>query len=48
MTKAPGKAHRKGISLMELAAMFPDEASAEAWFEEVHWLGSRFCGKCGL
>ena len=47
MVKAPGKAHRKGISLMELAAMFPDEASAEAWFEEVHWLGYRACGKCG-
>lgn len=47
MHKAPGKAHRKGITLMELATMFPDEAAAEAWFKETHWLGHRHCGKCG-
>ena len=48
MTKAPGKAHRKGISLMELTEMFPDEASAVAWFEAIRWPnGERHCGKCG-
>ena len=26
----PGKAHRQGISLMELVDLFPDEASALA------------------
>ena len=26
--KAPGQAHREGITLMELAAMFPAEESA--------------------
>ena len=31
--KAPGKAYRDGISLMELAEMFPDEAAALKWFE---------------
>ena len=35
--KAPGKWFRKGISLAELMEMFPDEASAEAWFEETRW-----------
>ena len=27
--------------------MFPDEASAEKWFEGVMWPGERCCGKCG-
>ncbi len=45
--KAPGKAYRDGISLMELAEMFPDEASAVAWFESARWSGGRHCGKCG-
>ena len=30
--KGPGKAHREGISIIELSGMFPDEASAVAWF----------------
>lgn len=46
---ARGKHCRKGISLIELAEMFPDEASAERWFEEVRWPASedRRCPKCG-
>lgn len=32
--KAPGKSYRKGITLMELAEMFPDEESALQWFED--------------
>jgi len=46
---APGKDHREGISLIELAEMFPDEASAEHWFEEVRWPNpeDRECPKCG-
>lgn len=47
MTKAPGKAHRKSISLMELTEMFPNEASAVAWFEAICWPDGRHCGKCG-
>ena len=42
-----GKAHRKGISLIELMDMFPDEASAVAWFENHIWNGQRCCGHCG-
>ena len=43
----PGRAHRQGISLIELAAMFPTETAAEQWFEEIHWQGQRSCGHCG-
>ena len=46
--KAPGKAHRKGITLMELSRMFPDEESARKWFEDHLWPdGVRGCPKCG-
>ena len=45
--KAPGKAHREGISLLELAEMFPDEQSAVQWFESIYWPDGRCCGHCG-
>ena len=46
--KAPGKSDREGISLMELADMFPDEATAVAWFEGLIWPnGERHCPRCG-
>ena len=45
--KAPGKSHRDGISLMELAEMFPDEAAAVKWFETFRWPDGRHCGHCG-
>ena len=45
--KAPGKAYRKGISLLELAEMFPDEASATSWLEAKQWPQGRCCGHCG-
>ena len=47
MTKAPGKAHREGISFIDLADMFPDEASASAWFEALIWPTGRHCPRCG-
>ncbi len=34
---APGRHYREGISLTELMKMFPDDASAEAWFERARW-----------
>ncbi len=44
----PGRSHRKGITLMELAARYPDETSAREWFEVVHWPdGKMFCLRCG-
>lgn len=46
--KGPGKAHREGLTLVELMDMFPDEAAAVSWFEEALWPdGERFCGHCG-
>ena len=45
--KAPGRAHRDGVSLIELMALFPTEESAAQWFESVVWAGGRSCGKCG-
>ena len=45
--KAPGKSYRKGISLIELSEMFPDEDSAVRWFEETRWPEGRHCPKCG-
>ena len=45
--KAPGKSHRKGITLLELAQRFPTEEAAVKWFESVVWPTERGCGHCG-
>ena len=45
--KAPGKAHREGITLVDLMDMFPTEEAATKWFESVVWANGRYCGKCG-
>ena len=45
--KAPGKAHREGLTLVELMDMFPTEAAATEWFESVIWPNGRHCPKCG-
>ena len=47
MAKAPGKAHRKGISLAQLLRQYPDDASAEAWFVERRWPNGIACPRCG-
>ena len=47
MSKAPGKAHREGITLMQLAEMFPDEDSARTWWEGIIWPNGRTCPRCG-
>lgn len=44
--KGPGKAHRKGITLIEFMDMFPDERAARKWLEGVRWAEGRFCGHC--
>ena len=45
---APGKAHRKGITLLELGEMFPDEDAAREWFERILWpTDERPCARCG-
>ena len=45
--KAPGKAHREGITLMQLADMFPTEDAAREWFESQVWPDGRTCPRCG-
>ena len=45
---SPGRSHRQGITLLELAGRLPDEASAQNWFEKVHWSdGNLCCLRCG-
>ena len=46
-TKAPGKHFRKGISLRDLAKMFPDDATAERWFISIRWADGPVCPRCG-
>ena len=46
--KAPGRSHRRAVSLVELLnERFPDEASAVRWFEELVWPNGRHCPRCG-
>ncbi len=46
--KAPGKSHRKRISVMQVAEMFATEKAAVKWFEDWHWpTGKMACMRCG-
>ena len=45
--KAPGKSDREGITLVQLADMFPNEDSARHWFESRIWPDGRYCPQCG-
>ena len=45
--KAPGKHYRKGITLLEITRMFPDDANAEKWFAELRWPDGPACPYCG-
>ena len=45
--KAPGKHYRKGLSLPQLFKMFPDDATAEAWFVKARWPDGMCCPLCG-
>ena len=44
---SPGKSQRKGIMFIELPTMFPDNATAEAWFVEARWPEGVTCPHCG-
>ncbi len=43
---APGKHYRKGISLVKLMGMFPDDDAAERWFIETRWPNGVTCPAC--
>ena len=45
--KAPGKAFPKGISLIDLFRMFPDDKKAEEWFIQQRWGDEIACIRCG-
>ena len=45
--KAPGKSNRKGITLKKIMQMFPDDATAEKWFEKLRWPNGPKCPHCG-
>ena len=44
--KAPGKAHRKGITLLEVATMFHNEEAAKVWLAGQRWLQGPKCPYC--
>ncbi len=41
-----GKSFRKGIGIVELMEMFPDEDAARNWFEHIRWPNGRACARC--
>ena len=43
---APGKHHRKGMTLADLFRRFPDDDTAEAWFIAQHWPDGVTCPHC--
>ena len=45
--QGPGKAYRKGISLVQLLKMFPDNDTARKWYEEQVWPQGPYCPYCG-
>ncbi len=47
MAHGPGKAYRKGISLIDLHDMFPNDEAAEQWFIEQRWPDGVACVHCG-
>jgi transposase-like protein len=44
--RAPGKAHREGLTLMEAVARFDTEEKAEAWFIAQRWPHGVTCPAC--
>lgn len=46
--RAPGKSHRKGLTLLQVADMFRDEDAAKTWLAEARWPdGKARCPHCG-
>ena len=44
--KAPGKHYRKGLSIVQITKMFPDDATAETWIAETRWPDGPRCPVC--
>ena len=45
--KAPGKSHRKGLTILEITDMFPDDEAAEKWLQGRRWPEGPYCPHCG-
>ena len=45
--KAPDKSGRKGISLVQITNMFPNDEAAEKWITEQRWPDGPYCPHCG-
>ena len=45
--KGPGKAHRKGLTLLQIADMFRDEDTAREWIAARRWPQGPYCPSCG-
>ena len=43
----PGKAHRQGITLLQIAEMFRDEEAARNWIADLRWPYGPACPYCG-
>ena len=43
---APGQHYRKGISVIELFQLFPDDKTAEEWFVQSRWRNGIKCAYC--
>ncbi len=41
-----GKSFRAGIGIIELLELFPDEGTAQGWFESIRWPEGRICARC--
>ena len=44
--KAPGRHERKGLSLVDITRIFPDDSTAEAWFVKNRWPAGVRCPEC--
>ena len=42
-----GKHYREGVTVMEMAEIFPTEDAAREWFEAKMWPNGRHCPRCG-
>ena len=47
MKKAPGKSHRKGLALLDIANMFCNEQAAREWIAKQRWPMGVSCPHCG-
>ena len=45
--QAPGRSHRKGLTIFQVMDMFPDEEASRRWIESIRWPDGPACPTCG-